>query len=95
MIEGLIRLMATPNDITGPMNLGNAHPCTILDLAQHIIAATSSHSTLSFHPAPLDDPSHRQPDLTLAEERIGWKTPVELEEGLRRTIEYFRKYSGM
>ena len=95
MIEGLIRLMATPDDVTGPMNLGNADPCTILDLAQHIISATSSHSTLSFHPAPLDDPARRQPDLTLAEERIGWKTPVDLEEGLQRTIKYFRECSGM
>jgi UDP-glucuronate decarboxylase len=91
LIEGLMRLMSTPPEITGPVNLGNPTEFTILELAQKIIAMTGSGSKVVFAPLPEDDPSQRQPDITLAKERLAWQPEVPLEQGLARTIAYFER----
>ncbi|MBC7905331.1 MAG: NAD-dependent epimerase/dehydratase family protein, partial [Rhodospirillaceae bacterium] len=90
LIEGFIRLMATPDDITGPINLGNPGEFTMLQLAQTVIRLTQSASKLVFLPLPADDPRQRQPDITKARAVLDWQPTVELEAGLLRTIDYFR-----
>ncbi|MBM4108829.1 MAG: SDR family oxidoreductase [Phycisphaerae bacterium] len=90
LVDGLIRLMAAPDDCTGPINLGNPREFTVRRLAELTIELTGSKSKLVHRPLPADDPSQRQPDITLATQRLGWKPTVELREGLARTIEYFR-----
>ncbi len=90
MIEGFIRVMgATPDGFTGPVNLGNPHEFTILELAEKIIARIGSRSTIEFKPLPMNDPMQRKPDIGLAQETIGWKPSVQLDDGLNRTIDYF------
>jgi len=91
LIEGLIRMMTTPEDISGPINLGNPVEFTILELAGKVIAMTASSSRILFHPLPQDDPTQRQPDITLAGEILNWQPQTSLEKGLERTIAYFRK----
>jgi len=92
LIEGMIRMMNTPDDITGPVNLGNPEEYTILELAEKIIKLTKSKSRIVFMPLPEDDPIQRKPDITLARKILnGWEPKVPLEEGLIKTIEYFRK----
>ena len=90
MTEGLIRMMNGPDDLIGPINLGNPDECSILQLAETIIRMTGSRSKIIFKPLPQDDPIRRCPDITLAKERLNWEPTVELEEGIRRTIEYFQ-----
>jgi len=90
LIEGLIRLMATPDEFTGPINLGNPMEFTILQLAEKIIELTGSESTMVFEPLPSDDPIQRKPDITLAEKTLGWKPKIRLEDGLKQTIAYFK-----
>ncbi len=90
LIDGLIRLMESPSDITGPINLGNPVEFTIRELAELIIKLTSSTSTLRFLPLPPDDPKQRQPDITRANSLLEWEPRVALEAGLRTTIDYFR-----
>lgn len=90
MTEGLIRMMNGPDDLIGPINLGNPDECSILQVAEMIIRMTGSRSKIIFKPLPQDDPIRRCPDITLAKERLNWEPTVELEEGIRRTIEYFR-----
>ena len=94
MVEALIRLMATPDDFTGPINLGNPHEFTILQLARLVIALTGSRSTIVFRPLPSDDPVQRQPDISLARQVLNWNPTVELEKGLTETIGYFRTLIG-
>lgn len=89
MISGLIRLMNTPEDFTGPVNLGNPIELSILEVAKKIIAMTGSKSKISFKPLPADDPKQRQPLIDLAKEKLGWTPEVPLEEGLKKTIAYF------
>lgn len=89
MIEGLIRLMDTPDDFTGPVNIGNPTETSILELAQMIIRMTGSRSKLTFKPLPADDPKQRQPMIQLAKEKLGWTPKVPFEEGLKKTIAYF------
>ena len=89
LIEGFIRLMATPRSVTGPVNLGNPREFTIRELAEKVIAITGSKSKLVFHPLPQDDPQQRRPDISLARSALGWEPKVALEEGLRHTIAYF------
>lgn len=89
LIDGLIALMATPDDFIGPMNLGNPAELTIRELAEKVIDLTGSKSKIIYKSLPVDDPKQRQPDITLARERIGYDPNIGLEEGLRRTIEYF------
>ena len=89
LIEGWIRLMASPDDVTGPINIGNPGEFTMLELAENVIDLTDSKSQLVFEPLPADDPKQRQPDITLAKEKLGWEPAVPLREGLAKTIEYF------
>lgn len=89
LIEVFIRLMNSPDDVTGPVNTGNPGEFTIKELAEKIIALTGSSSRLEYKPLPSDDPIQRQPDITLAREKLGWEPHVQLEEGLRKTIPYF------
>lgn len=90
MIDGLILMMNSADDFYGPVNLGNPHEFTILELAQKIIKMTKSGSKISFQPLPLDDPVRRKPDIKLAREKLNWSPKVALEEGLIKTIKYFR-----
>ena len=90
LIEALVRLMATSDDFTGPVNLGNPEEFTILELARKVIANTGSRSEIVFKPLPSDDPMQRQPDISLARQMLQWEPVVALNEGLRRTISYFR-----
>lgn len=90
LIEGMIRLMNTNDDFIGPVNVGNPGEFTMLELAQKIIDITGSKSKIIFEPLPADDPMQRQPDITLAKEKLGWKPKINLEEGLTRTIEFFK-----
>ena len=89
MISGLIRLMNTPDDFTGPVNLGNPIEISILELAEKILRMTGSKSKITFKPLPADDPKQRQPLIELAKEKLGWTPEVPLEEGLKKTIAYF------
>ncbi|MBN1276864.1 MAG: SDR family oxidoreductase [Deltaproteobacteria bacterium] len=90
MIEGLVKMMNSPDDFIGPVNLGNPIEFRILDLARVIIRLTGSKSRIVFEPLPVDDPLQRQPDITLAKQRLGWQPYTDLESGLKKTIEYFR-----
>ena len=89
LVEGWIRLMASPDDVTGPINLGNPGEFTMIELAENVIELTNSCSKLIFEPLPADDPKQRKPDITLAKEKLGWEPTVQLGEGLAKTIEYF------
>lgn len=89
LVEGLIRLMNSPDDITGPINLGNPVEFTILDLARMIIRLTGAKSEIIFHPLPQDDPRQRKPDIGLAQRILQWHPTVALEDGLKKTITYF------
>jgi len=91
MIEGLIRLMDSPDEMTGPINLGNPEEISILELAQKIIELTGSRSKILFKPPPVDDPRHRQPLIDLAKEKLGWTPKTPLVEGLKKTIQYFEE----
>jgi len=91
LIDGMVRMMNGSDDFTGPVNLGNPTEFTILELAEKIISATGSRSRIVFCPLPQDDPLQRQPDITLAKEKLQWKPGTALEEGLQRTIAYFKK----
>lgn len=90
MIEGLIRMMKGPDDFVGPVNLGNPRESTILELAETIIRLTGSKSKIIFKPLPQDDPLQRRPDNTLAKEKLQWEPSIDIEQGLKKTIEYFR-----
>jgi UDP-glucuronate decarboxylase len=89
LIEGFIRLMNSPGSFTGPVNLGNPGEFTILELAEKVKEQTGSKSELVFKPLPQDDPIMRKPDISLAKEVLGWEPKVPLDEGLRKTIDYF------
>lgn len=91
LIEGFIRLMNTEPGFTGPVNLGNPGEFTMLELAEKVIELTGSKSKLTFMPLPQDDPKQRQPNIELAKAKLGWEPAVKLEEGLRKTIDYFSK----
>jgi UDP-glucuronate decarboxylase len=91
LIEAFLRLMDTPQDITGPINLGNPGEFTMLELAEKVIHLTGSRSKLVFQPLPQDDPRQRQPDITLARQTLQWEPKVALEDGLKETIAYFKK----
>ena len=90
LIDGLINLMNSADDFTGTVNLGNPAEFTILELAEKVIKLTKSMSKIVFKPLPSDDPTQRQPDITLAAEKLKWKPSIPLEDGLKTTIEYFR-----
>ncbi len=90
LIEGMIRMMASRDEFTGPVNIGNPGEYTIMQLAREIIRLTGSRSGIIMKPLPSDDPMQRQPDISLARKELDWEPKVQLEEGLLRTIEYFR-----
>jgi UDP-glucuronate decarboxylase len=91
LVDGLIRLMDSGDEMTGPVNLGNPNEFTIRELAERIVALTESSSQLITRPLPQDDPRQRQPDISLARSALAWQPTVELAQGLPRTIEYFRE----
>ncbi|CDL00764.1 putative UDP-glucose 4-epimerase [Magnetospirillum gryphiswaldense MSR-1 v2] len=90
LIEGFIRLMNSADDVTGPINLGNPREMTIRELAEAVIKLTGAKSELVIKPLPADDPLQRQPNIAKAREKLGWEPKVALEDGLHRTIDYFR-----
>ena len=91
LIEGMVRMMHTDDDFTGPVNIGNPGEFTMLELAEMVLRLTGSHSRIVFKPLPADDPHQRQPNIDLAREKLGgWQPTVSLEDGLNRTIDYFR-----
>jgi len=92
LIEGLISLMNTPEEVTGPINLGNPGEFTILELAKKVIELTNSRSEIRFEALPEDDPRQRQPDIALAREILNWEPKVPLEQGLKKTITYFEEF---
>ena len=91
LIEAMVRMMATPKGFTGPVNIGNPCEFTMLELAEKVISLTGSSSKLVFCPLPSDDPRQRQPDISLARKELRWQPQVNLEDGLKMTIAYFRK----
>ena len=94
LIEGFVRLMAAPDTVTGPINLGNPHEITMLELAETVLKLTGSTSKLVHRPLPQDDPLQRCPDIGLAREKLGWEPTVALEDGLKETVAYFRRLLG-
>jgi UDP-glucuronate decarboxylase len=91
MIDGFMRMMRTPENLTGPVNLGNPGEFTIRELAEHILDLADSRSRIVYHPLPHDDPKQRKPDISKAIRELGWEPRVSLREGLKRTIAYFDK----
>jgi UDP-glucuronate decarboxylase len=89
LVDGLTRLMNTPNEVIGPINLGNPKEFTILDLASLVIDLTGSRSRIVHRPRPQDDPRQRRPDISKANDLLAWAPKIELKEGLSRTIRYF------
>lgn len=92
MIEGCVSLMQTAPDMTGPVNLGNPQEFTILSLAEQVLQLIGGRSKLVFKPLPSDDPRQRQPDISLAKNELGWEPKISLEDGLRETVNYFRRH---
>ena len=90
LVEGMIRMMNTGDDFTGPVNLGNPNEFSMLQLAEKIIRKTGSKSKITFKPLPHDDPQQRKPDIRLAQEKLGWQPTILLDEGLDRMIDYFK-----
>jgi len=91
LIDGLVLMMNSPSKLLGPINLGNNCEFTVLELAEKILKLTGSKSKLIFNRLPLDDPKQRQPDISLALEKLGWQPKISLEDGLKETIAYFKK----
>jgi UDP-glucuronate decarboxylase len=90
-VDGLVRLMATEDAVTGPINLGNPHEVTVRELAERVVRLTGSGSALVRRELPADDPVQRCPDIGMARRVLGWEPTVALENGLVRTVEYFRR----
>ena len=91
LIEAMVRMMATERGFTGPVNLGNADEFTILALAEKILALTESKSKIRFTPLPADDPRQRKPDLTIARTKLDWEPKVDIDDGLKETVLYFKR----
>ncbi|HOF01985.1 MAG TPA: SDR family oxidoreductase [Spirochaetota bacterium] len=92
LVDGMIKMIASRDDFTGPVNLGNPNEFTILELAEKIIKLSGSKSKIAFRPLPQDDPKQRKPDISLAKKELGWSPGIQLEEGLLKTIDYFKKF---
>jgi UDP-glucuronate decarboxylase len=90
LVEGILRLMRSPDDFLGPVNLGNPSEWTMIELAEKILALTKSSSKLEFYALPEDDPKKRKPDISLAKKKLGWEPKKSVESGLTETIVYFR-----
>ena len=91
LVEGMIRMMGTDDSFTGPVNIGNPGEFSILELAEKVLKKTNSKSKVNFLPLPKDDPTQRQPDISLAKEKLDWEPTIKLDEGLDYTIHYFKK----
>ena len=91
LVDGLIRLMGSPDDVTGPINLGNPSKFSIRELAELVVALTASRSQIEHRPLPMDDPRQRQPDISRAQKTLGWEPRIRLEEGLQKTVAYFEE----
>lgn len=91
LVEGMIRMMASRDDFTGPVNIGNPNEFTIGELAEKVIELTGTKSKVIYQNLPSDDPLQRQPDITLAKKELGWEPYIQLEEGLKKTIDYFKR----
>ncbi len=91
MIDGFVRMVATENGFTGPLNMGNPAEFHILEIAEKVIQLVGGKSKISYHPLPTDDPRQRQPDIDLARSKLGWQPKVSLDDGLKETIAYFRR----
>ena len=90
LVDGMIRMMNAPDDFSGPVNIGNPNEFSIMELAGKVIELTGSKSKIIYQPLPEDDPLQSQPDIVLAKERLGWEPKTQLEEGLKRTVDYFK-----
>lgn len=90
LMEGMIRMMSTEDEFTGPVNIGNPREFSMLELAEKVISLTGASSKIVFKPLPIDDPKQRQPDIALAKDKLGWQPTIELNEGLGKMIEYFK-----
>jgi UDP-glucuronate decarboxylase len=91
LIDGMLRLMNSSVDVTGPINIGNPVEFTILELAEQVLMLIGGKSKITFHPLPEDDPKQRQPEIGVAKEKLNWTPKVQLEDGLKETVTYFRK----
>ena len=91
LIEGFVRLLASPDDVTGPINLGNPREMTVRELAEMVVKMVGAKAEIVYRPLPADDPLQRQPNITLAKDTLGWEPKITLEQGLERTIAYFRE----
>ena len=92
LVEGMVRMMETGDGFTGPVNIGNPGEFTMLELAEKVIELTGSKSRIVFEPLPQDDPRQRKPDISLAHRELnGWQPTIKLDEGLLKTIEYFKR----
>jgi UDP-glucuronate decarboxylase len=89
LIDAIVKMMATPSEVTGPINLGNSHEFTVVELARLVVELSGSRSKLVYNPLPVDDPKQRRPDTALAERLLGWHATTPLADGLRPTIDYF------
>lgn len=92
LIEGFVRMMASPKEITGPVNMGNPGEFTILQLAETVLRLVGGKSKLRMMPLPQDDPKQRQPDITIAKNTLSWQPTVQLEDGIRKTVDYFKGF---
>jgi UDP-glucuronate decarboxylase len=93
LVDGLIKMMASPDSITGPINIGNPHEFTILELAEKVIQLTGSKSKIIFEPLPSDDPMMRKPEISIAKKELGWSPLIQLDEGLEKTIDFFEYFN--
>lgn len=91
LIDGMIKLMESEDDFTGPVNIGNPNEFTMLELAQIVLRVSNSNSDLVFEPLPSDDPKQRRPNISLASNKLGWQPSIQLEQGIEKTIEYFKQ----
>jgi UDP-glucuronate decarboxylase len=92
LIEGMVRMMESGDDFLGPVNIGNPGEFTMLELAEKVIRFTGSKSNIIFKPLPQDDPKMRRPDISLAKQKLDWSPKVPLDDGLKETIAYFKKF---
>jgi UDP-glucuronate decarboxylase len=90
LVDGLIKMMASDDSIIGPINIGNPHEFTILELAEKVIQLTGSKSKIIYEPLPSDDPLMRKPEIAIAKKELGWSPSIQLEEGLEKTIAFFK-----
>jgi UDP-glucuronate decarboxylase len=95
MIDGFMRMMASPHEVTGPFNMGNPVEFTIKELAENVLRMVGGTSKLVFKPLPQDDPKQRQPDITMARQNLGWDPKIKLELGLEKTVNYFRTFLNL